>query len=227
MSDPPGRLLASGRAAEIYDLGDGTVLRRYRSPGADTAQEAEVMRYVAGRGYPVPEVLSADGPDLVMPYIEGPTMFDEVRRRPATLLTHARRLAKLQQQLAEIAAPEWLMAPGWTPDPTGDSVLHLDLHPMNVMMSPDGPVVIDWTNAAAGPPGFDASVTYVVIAAFTPDDTRERVATKVFAETFRRLRGRREIDAFLAAACDHRLADPNLTPDEREGVAAIRTKARR
>ena len=111
------------------------------------------MRYVAERGYPVPTVLAAEGPDLVMPYVEGPTMFDELRRRPATLLAHARRLAKLQQQLAAIAAPDWLMAPGWTPDPAGDAVLHLDLHPMNVVLSPDGPVVIDWTNAAAGPAG--------------------------------------------------------------------------
>ena len=226
VTDPPGRLLASGRAAEVYDLGDGTVLRRYRSPSADTAQEARVMRYVAEHGYPAPKVLAADGPDLVMPYVEGPTMFDVLRRRPATLFTHARRLSKLQQQLAAIAAPDWLMAPGWTPDPAGDAVLHLDLHPMNVVLSPDGPVVIDWTNAAAGPPGFDASITYVVMASYTPDDQRERIAAKVFAETFRRLRGRREIDAFLAAACDHRLADPNLTPEEREGVAAMRTKSR-
>ena len=97
-------------------------------------------------------------------------MFDELRRRPATLLAHARRLAKLQQQLAAIAAPDWMIAPGWTPDPDGDAVLHLDLHPMNVVLSPDGPVVIDWTNAAAGPAGFDASITYVVMAAFTPDE---------------------------------------------------------
>ena len=184
------------------------------------------MRYVAERGFPVPEVLSADGPDLVMPYVEGPTMFDELRNRPSRLVVHARRLARLQQQLATIAAPDWLMAPGWTPDPAGDTVLHLDLHPMNVLLSPDGPVVIDWTNAGAGPPGFDASVSYVILAAYTPEDQRERVGVKLLSEAFRRLRGRREIDAFLAAACDHRLADPNLTPEEREGVAAIRKRAR-
>ena len=33
------RLLATGRAAEVFDLGDGTVLRRYRVDH-DTALEA-------------------------------------------------------------------------------------------------------------------------------------------------------------------------------------------
>lgn len=32
-------------------------------------------------------------------------------------------------------------------------VLHLDFHPANVMLTSGGPVVIDWTNARAGPAG--------------------------------------------------------------------------
>ena len=30
--DTPGPLLASGRAADVFDIGDGKVLRRYRAP---------------------------------------------------------------------------------------------------------------------------------------------------------------------------------------------------
>ena len=36
---------------------------------------------------------------------------------------------------------------------TGDRVLHIDLHPENVIISPAGPVVIDWSGASAGPGG--------------------------------------------------------------------------
>ena len=44
MEQVPGRPIASGRAAEVFDLGDGTVLRRYRGD-KDTAEEARVMRW--------------------------------------------------------------------------------------------------------------------------------------------------------------------------------------
>ena len=43
-------------------------------------------------------------------------------------------------------------------------MLHLDLHPLNVLMGPDGPVVIDWTNARPGPPGLDVAMTALILA---------------------------------------------------------------
>lgn len=52
MSDQPGKLIGSGRAADVYDLGDGTVLRRYRAQVDDVEREAEVMRYVRSQGFP-------------------------------------------------------------------------------------------------------------------------------------------------------------------------------
>lgn len=221
-SDEPGPLLASGRTADVFDLGDGTVLRRYRADRPDLEGEARVMELVAAHGFPVPEVVSADGRDLVMSRVEGPTMFAELVRRPTSVLAHARRLSRLQARLAEIPAPEWLMAPGWTPDPTGDRVLHLDLHPQNVLLSAAGPVVIDWADAAAGPPGFDAAVSFVAMAAYEVESTTHRALQRVLVESFRRFRGRAMIDPFVAAACDHRLADPDLSPAERVAVGALR-----
>ena len=63
--DDPGPLIGSGRAADVYDIGDGRVLRRNRT-GAGTEREAAVMRHLWRHGYPVPEVHHADGADLVM-----------------------------------------------------------------------------------------------------------------------------------------------------------------
>ena len=41
----PGRLIGTGRSADVYDAGNGRVLRRYRDgrPAAWVAREAEVM----------------------------------------------------------------------------------------------------------------------------------------------------------------------------------------
>lgn len=55
---------------------------------------------------------------------------------------------------------------GVTPTPfgTGERIVHLDLHPLNVMLTAAGPVVIDWTNAAACPPGTDVAMTCLIVA---------------------------------------------------------------
>jgi len=44
-------------------------------------------------------------------------------------------------------------------------VLHLDLHPLNVMVGPKGPVVIDWTNACLGDPDVDVALAWVLMSA--------------------------------------------------------------
>ena len=226
MSDEPGPLIARGRAADVYDLGDGTVLRRYRTSGHDLDLEARVMRYVAERGYPVPTVHSVDGTDLVMDRIGGVTMFEQLTADPWKVLWYARILARLQRRLARIEAPDWLLAEG-VDTARPQSVLHLDMHPMNVIMSPTGPVVIDWTNAAAGPAGFDGALTYVEVATFDTDTFVERIGQRVFAESFKSFRGSKVVNAYIGAACDHRLADANTLPGERAAVAAMRRKRRR
>ena len=60
MSDQPGPLLGTGRTADVFDVGGGRVLRRYRD-GTDATHEAEVMQWVRAQGVPVPEVFEADG----------------------------------------------------------------------------------------------------------------------------------------------------------------------
>ena len=182
------------------------------------------MAFVAEQGYPVPTVHAIDGSDMIMDRIEGPTMLETIEAAPWKALWQARVLAKLQRRLAQIEAPAWLLAD--TADTAhAHSVLHLDLHPMNVIMSARGPVVIDWTNAAGGPAGFDAAITYVEITSFTTTTTVERVGQAVFAQSFRRARAAKVIDPYIVPACDHRLADPNTLPDERTAVAALRKKS--
>ncbi|MFV0309224.1 MAG: phosphotransferase [Desertimonas sp.] len=224
---PPGPLLGSGRAAEVYDLGDGTVLRRYRRADRDASYEARVMAMMAAAGVRVPAVRRADGPDLVMERIDGPTMLEALGAAPWMLPQFARLLSRLQREIAAVEAPDWMLASSASPTQR-HSVLHLDLHPMNVLMSPVGPTVIDWTNAAGGPAGFDAALT-VVLGATSEVGTSvvERLGQRLFVAAFRRLRGHGLIEPYLAAACDHRLADPALTPGERVAVAAMRTRVRR
>lgn len=57
----------------------------------------------------------------------------------------------------------------------GPRVLHLDFHPANVIETARGPVVIDWSNAAAGQPGLDLAKTVVTLEVADLPDALSRV----------------------------------------------------
>lgn len=139
-----GEPIAHGRDAEVYALGDGRVLRRYRRPGP-TDHELRVMAHARSCGFPVPQVYERTETDLVMDYLDGPTMLADLTRRPWRLLRHAKTLAQLHRQLHAIPAPADLPAPLGE----GTSLVHLDLHPGNVLLTASGPMVIDWPTQAA------------------------------------------------------------------------------
>lgn len=223
MSDPGLPLLASGRAADVYDVGDGTVLRRYRAKPAatfDVAYEARLMTWASDHGIRVPRTHRAEAADLVMDRVDGPTMLEDLERRPWRLAHHSRVLADLHRQLEATPAPPWVR-PGPNTVPTGASLVHLDLHPMNVILSAEGPVVIDWTNAGAGPSGFDAALTYVLMASFDVAGLRDRVGRRGLVEAFALARGRSLVAAHLTDACRHRLTDDSLTTGEQAAVESM------
>ena len=209
------KLVAAGRASEIFDLGDGRVLRRFLA-GGDSEREALVMEHARGNGYPVPRILEVTGDALVLDRIDGPTMLAELRRRPWTLRRHAALLAGLHKQLHEIEAPPGLEAAG-----PGDRLLHLDLHPDNVILSPSGPFVIDWTNALRGSPALDVAMTWVILA--TSGGPFARLYLRFFLPLF----DRDEVLDALPLAAERRIADPNVTERERRAVRRLATRARR
>lgn len=144
-------LLAGGRDADVFRYGDGMVLRRYRD-GRSAEAEGALMRDLAASGYPVPAVESVSGPDLVMERIDGATMAERLLRGDLAPDAGGTMLAELHDGLHSL------------PWPGGQSLLHLDLHPFNVLMSPRGPVVIDWANARPGEAGLDVAMTALIIA---------------------------------------------------------------
>jgi aminoglycoside phosphotransferase (APT) family kinase protein len=206
-------LLASGRDSEIFEHGPGRVLRRARD-GRSLADEAAVMRWVADHGFPVPRVFEADGPTIVMERVDGPTMIDDLVRHVWRLGDHARVLADLHRRLAEVPAPDWLRPSQFE----GTGLLHLDLHPLNVLVTADGPVVIDWANASRGDPSAEVASTWMILATALPDTRLERVVSMVGRRLF--LRGflgdvdRQAARQWLPAMGVHRKADRNTTVRE-------------
>lgn len=200
-----GELVGTGRTADVYALDDGRVLRRYRH-GLDATGELDVMTYVAGHGYPVPAVWPGpEAGDLIMQRLPGPTMREALADGRITARDAGGTLAGLLLRLRAVP-------PRYSAEPA-HRVLHLDLHPENVILTPDGPMVIDWTTAQDGPPGLDAAMSAVILAqaAVTMPDVAA-LARAVLGALLRRL----DViePGHLAEARARRAADPGLSQDE-------------
>lgn len=183
-----GRLIGSGRASDVYEIDEAWVLRRARDTYGDALAEAAVMERVRGHGYPVPRVRVEDcsSTELVMERLHGPTMLGAFAAGRIDAAEAGIVLARLLRRLHAL--------PG--------RVVHLDLHPDNVMLTPSGPYVIDWANAEEGDPGLDWGMSAVILA-------QVAVGEETFAEPAR---------AMLAAL----LADASSLTDD--GLAEARRR---
>jgi tRNA A-37 threonylcarbamoyl transferase component Bud32 len=208
----PGRLLAEGRACDVFEYGDGAVLRRYRAgEPCDTDREAAVMRGAAAGGVPVPAVLDVHPDALVLERIDGPTMLEEIERRPWRFASFARELGRIHRKLLDAG------------------VAHGDFHPLNVILSQAGPVVIDWSNGSEGDPLADVAFSQVILATSDADFPRwlewiSRAVRRRFVAAYLRGVGERPGPELLAAAAARRLRDPHLRERELESVRELRRR---
>lgn len=196
----PGRRLAEGRTAEVYSWEDGRVLKLFRPGFENLARlEAETARRVQA------VVASGPGPELPVPYlgetvaiggrqglvyarVDGPNLWEWIRRRPWRIPAAARLSADLHARMHALAAPglsglhgrlrdKIETAPALTGElrrnilaklqalAEGNRLCHGDFHPLNLIVAANGPVVIDWVDATAGAPLADVARTWVILSA--------------------------------------------------------------
>lgn len=220
-----GAILGTGRDADIVDLGASRVLRRPRRERL-LDREALLMRHVAAAGYPAPALLEVRSDGLVMERIDGPTMLDDMSVRPWRLSRHARTLAELHRALHRILPPPEAPAT-YGPAAPGDVTVHGDLHPANVLLSPRGPVVIDWANAGRGPAGADVADAWLVLAAGRPPARGPAARALVrllrarFLAEFLAAAGREDAAPHLVLASRRRASDHNMSAAELEAIRQV------
>ena len=163
-------------------------------PAHWAADEAEFTAAVRDLGAPAPAVLDVvqvQGRDaIVFERVWGPSMWDLILDDPQSAPAFGRELAEVHRQILRAGLPvavsglvgrmqrkiiEIKQFSGAERDralhvleslPRGAALLHGDLHPGNVLMSPVGPVAIDWFDAAVGHPVADVVRSSLLIRPF-------------------------------------------------------------
>jgi len=200
-----GRLIGSGRASDVYEIDEEWVLRRDREGYADALAEAAVMEHLRGHGYPVPQVRldASSRSDLVMRRLHGPTMLAAFAAGRIDAREAGTVLAQLLRRLHAV--------PG--------RIVHLDLHPDNVMLTSDGPYVIDWANAEEGDPGLDWGMSAVILAQVAVGE--EAIAEPARAMLAALLADPSELtEEGLAEALRRRAVNPTMSRSETELLGA-------
>jgi len=193
----PGKPIACGRTAEIYQWGKGYILKLfYPWFGLENIElEASNSRAVHACGIPSPavgEIISMEGRHgLVYEQIDGKTMYKEFQHKPWNALHDVKRCAELQAQIHDCSLPVELPSQRGTLEmsikaakaltdslrskvldtletlPDGDRICHGDFWPGNVLMADKGEMVIDWFRARHGNPLADLAWTTILVWSLT------------------------------------------------------------
>jgi hypothetical protein len=198
-----GEVTLDGRSGIVLPRFDGpTLLQHYRSGAITFAQAGAILAtcYMAiHKTPPPPEVL------LLRDWMDG-----TLRRLDGTIPKHiATGILALMEHLA--------------PD---DGLCHADLHPDNVIMTAEGPRVIDWLGAVRAPAALDLAHAQIILSEIAPeqvdDPERPRAVNAAVQSEYARLAGMSPAaltaarELYLPIVSAYMLAGPVPSPAQRE-----------
>jgi len=259
--------IAEGREAEIFAWAEGQVLKLYREgySAAQPEHESTAMMAAQRAGAPVPASLGTTTllgrPGLIMQRVDGVDMLTQLGKKPWTIFSAGTAMGRAHAALHAATAPDTLpvvkdvfpsliresdLIPSDLADfavralaqlPDGDRLCHGDFHPANLIVTANGPVVIDWPNASSADPHADVARTLLMIRVATlPDGSSavlrslDRVGRKIllsrYIAAYRRARplDMALVERWMIPVAAHRLREQ--VPGERDKVLALLSAAR-
>lgn len=191
--------IARGRTAEVFAWRSGQVLKLFYAavPSSWVEHEIAVGRVVAERPVPAARFLGVEQvggrAGIIYERVEGESMLAALSRRPWQLARLARQMAEthaaihrqsgaglepLNETLRRVIGKAQTLTPQLRGAalraldglPNGAALLHFDFHPDQVLLSPGGARVIDWTNAVQGDPAGDVARTQILLTTGDPLD---------------------------------------------------------
>ena len=188
-----GDLISEGARSRVYRWGATDVVKilDVGISQEEAQREAEATRVAQSAGLPVPmvrDVIAIEGAwGLVFEYVVGQPLDEYAAENPGLMQEMAMRMASLHQAVHKVKAPQLRTVDEWLrtrimglelPEDAlkdralrtlddledGDTLLHCDLHPNNLLVDDRGELyLIDWCNACAGHPWADVMRSYLIL----------------------------------------------------------------
>ncbi len=187
-----GPLIAKGRTAEVYALGEDRVIKLFYDwhPNHWVRREIEIVNLISFLPIPTPRILERieinGRTGIIYERVNGPSLLKLAAKKPWMVIRFARLLAELHTEIhknkvndlpsqktalinniqqVDSLSPELIESVLKVLDelPDGNTLCHFDFHPDQVLMTDNGPVVIDWVTAQQGHPLSDVARTCVIL----------------------------------------------------------------
>jgi Ser/Thr protein kinase RdoA (MazF antagonist) len=218
-----GEKIGEGAFSDVHAWAPGQVVKLFKAgvPRRTSWHEARMTRAVFAAGAPAPEVLdevTVEGRfGIVLQRLDGPTLSQLSRSGAMTREQTGAVLARLCISLHKTPPPpEVLPLYDWMDGslrlsmgipkhvasgvlalierlPPGDGLCHVDLHPGNVVMTADGPRIVDWTSAVRAGAALDLACCHVLLSELVPetadDPERPRAVNAAVQSEYARLAG--------------------------------------
>jgi aminoglycoside phosphotransferase (APT) family kinase protein len=210
-------LIASGRTAEVYAWQPGRVIKLFFDwvPQNWVDHEIRVGQKMSALTIPAPRLLEAVTVDnrrgLVYERVDGQSLLTHLRRAPWKVVSLSRLMARVQTRIHQSTVN------GFDPIqktlarqiehadllsmvqkerilrhleqlPGGNTLLHYDMHLDQVLLTPNGPLVIDWVNVSQGHPMADVARSSLMLRVGSAPGANgvERIAINLIRRTAER-----------------------------------------
>jgi Ser/Thr protein kinase RdoA (MazF antagonist) len=238
-----GALIGEGKVAEVFEYGEGRVLKLYRAgqPRREAERELGILDIVEAAGIAAPRAFDVEQVDgrwgVMMSRVDGRPFAETMLATPAAIEPYLVAMARLHAAIH--AAPGTALAPlkvrlarkieaSELSDPVrrrlrdrskalpdGDRLLHGDFHPFNILGTPERATVVDWLDATSGPPAADLCRSWLLMQAVSRDLADAYVATYLAVSAL----PRDVVFAWLPVLAAARLAEN--VPDEVDALIAM------
>ena len=201
--------IAEGATAEIFVWDEDKILKLYHEGASSGEAEQEAadasIAYEAGVNTPavIDTITIENRQGIIFERMHGVTMLEAIMANPQQLISYAHLLAELQIEMHTRTVSKMPLQRqrlqhriqslfGLTEEikvallkdldqlQDGNAICHGDLHPENILLTAEEPVIIDWVDATQGSPVVDvARTTLLLRVGDLPPSMNERRRQKI------------------------------------------------
>ncbi|MGG2065715.1 phosphotransferase family protein [Bacillus sp. S14(2024)] len=212
--------IGEGITAEIYLWNEKEIIKLFHDSIHESLIEKEflVSQEIQNLGLPAPKVgnkvFDQNRTGIIYEKIDGVTLTEQLAKDPMNVEKEAKRFAELHFQIHSVKSSaisdirevlishvdccnrftleqKEKIASYIEALPTKQAVCHMDFHPDNILISEQGPIVIDWMTAGYGNPFADVARTVIILKhahlpASIPEPVKQGIMTlrHVFCEEY-------------------------------------------